>query len=208
MVGRAGLGRRVGGLPRRQADRGRPAPGRGPGPAPRAPSSGDTDRAIGRRMRAGPIRSPPPATAPDEPLARRGRDLHAFRLVKGRVFCLRGPTNWSRSTAIPGPWTGRSPRRPAQINPEHLGRCRSDRAPGRPAQSTPRAADRGRPARRADAPGRRRDRLDAPPMPVDEDSVLVVLDPRTVKKLDLEYRAVRLGIPRERGNAGQRRRPA
>ena len=114
------------------------------------------------------------------------RDLHGFRLVKGRLFCLRGPSelialdgdtgdvDWSfsapqgRSTPTSG--SGRSRRRSRSIAPTSCWSCG-------PTMASP---SRGPPWPRAS-------QLERPPLPVDDDSVLLVLDPRTVKKFDLNH---------------------
>ena len=130
-----------------------------------------------------------PFSAPvagNEPAPRPNRDLHGFRLVKGRLFCLRGPSelialdgdtgdvDWSYSTSQ------------GEINPNvWIGSDRVVLQVDRPNQLLVLSTDDGQPvARTALAEA---ERLERPPLSLDDDSVLLVLDPRTVKKYDVNH---------------------
>ncbi len=115
---------------------------------------------------------------------RSGRTLHGFRLVKGRVFCLRGPNELLALDGDTGAvdWSFSAP--PGQINPNvWVGADLIVLQVYQPNQLLVLRTEDGQPVARA-ALGDS-DSLERPPLPVDDDSVLVILDPRTVKKLDL-----------------------
>jgi outer membrane protein assembly factor BamB/tetratricopeptide (TPR) repeat protein len=120
----------------------------------------------------------------EEPTSRRGEALHGFRLVKGRVFCLRGSSELIALDGDTGAvdWSFAAPA--GHINPRvWVGTDRILLQVDRPNQLVVLRTDDGQPVARtplADA-----DQLERPAMPIDEDSVLVVLDPRTVKRFEL-----------------------
>ncbi len=117
---------------------------------------------------------------PDRP----GRGLHGFRLVKGRVFCLRGPSELVALDGDTGAVDWSFSASSGQINPNlWVGPERVVLQVKRPNQLLVLQTDDGHPV--AQAPLGEADLVERPPLPVDEDSVLVVTDPRTVKKLDL-----------------------
>jgi outer membrane protein assembly factor BamB/tetratricopeptide (TPR) repeat protein len=124
------------------------------------------------------------AEAQEEQPERAGPMLHGFRLVKGRVFCLRGP---SELVALDGDtgavdWSFSAP--PGRINPElWIGPDRVVLQVERPNQLLVLRTEDGQLVART--PLGEAERLERPPSPLDDDSVLIVLDPRTVKKLDL-----------------------
>ncbi len=222
MVGGAGLGRRVGGLPGRQAHRGRPAPGRGPGPGhgvrPVAIPTGRSGEGCGparsvRRRRRRARRAARAAAGTST----------TFRLVKGRVFCLRGADELvalrrrhrgrrlvvrraagRRSTRTSGSApSGSCSRSTGPISSWCCGPRTASPSRGRP-WATSETGSSGRPCRWTTT------------------RVLVVLDPRTVKKLDLntgqivwEYReseempvnGAAAADGRRRAGAGAPRRP-
>ncbi|MGP0062353.1 MAG: PQQ-binding-like beta-propeller repeat protein [Isosphaeraceae bacterium] len=122
----------------------------------------------------------------DERPERANRGLHDFRLVKGRLVCLRGSTDlialdgdtgdvdWSYSTSL------------GEINPRlWVGPERVVLQVDRPNQLLVLRTDDGQPVART--PLADSEQLERPPLPLDDDSVLVVLDPRTVKKYDINH---------------------
>lgn len=132
---------------------------------------------------------PDPFATPDETpdgTPRRTRlDLHGFRLARGRVFCLRGATELLALDGDTGAldWSFSSP--PGEINEKlWVGADRIVLEVDRPNQILVLRTDDGRPVARA--PLGESDQLDRPPMPVDDDNVLIVVDMLTVKKLDLD----------------------
>jgi outer membrane protein assembly factor BamB len=120
----------------------------------------------------------------DERPERSGIALHGFRVVKGRVFALRGQ---SEIVAIDGDsgaldWSFSAP--PAEINPNlWVGPDRIVLQLDRPNHLLVLRTDDGQPVARAALA--EKDVLERAPLPVDDDTVLVVPDARTVKKLDL-----------------------
>ncbi|MHB1559958.1 MAG: outer membrane protein assembly factor BamB family protein, partial [Isosphaeraceae bacterium] len=121
---------------------------------------------------------------PDGTPSRARLDLHGFRLVKGRVFCLRGASELLALDGDTGAldWSYSSP--PGEINENvWVGPDRLVLQVDRPNQILVLRTDDGRPVARA-ALGDS-DQLDRPPLPLDDDNVLIVVDLRTVKKLDL-----------------------
>jgi outer membrane protein assembly factor BamB/tetratricopeptide (TPR) repeat protein len=117
---------------------------------------------------------------------RSGRGLHHFRPVKGRVFCLRGPGDLIALDGDTGAvdWSFSAPS--GAINPNFwVGPERVVLQVRRPNQLVVLRTDDGRLVSRA-AMGES-ESLERPPLPVDEDSALVVTDSRTVKKLDIEH---------------------
>ena len=124
----------------------------------------------------------PGTERPERPV----RDLHGFRLVKGRLFCLRGTSelisldgdtgdvDWSFSTSQ------------GEINPNlWIGPDRVVLQVDRPNQLLVLRTDDGQPVTRT--PLAETEQLERPPLSLDDDSVLLVLDPRTVKKYDVNH---------------------
>ncbi len=106
--------------------------------------------------------------------------------MKGRVFCLRGTGDLVALDGDTGAvdWSFSAPSR--QINPNFwFGADRIVLQVDRPNQLLVLRTDDGQPAVRT--PLGETEPLERPPMPVDDDSVLVVTDSRTVKKLDLNH---------------------
>ncbi len=131
---------------------------------------------------------PDPFAAADEttdgPARRSRRDLHGFRVVKGHVFCLRGDGELIALDGDTGAtdWSFASP--PGEINANlWIGAERIVLQVNRPNQILVLRTEDGQPIART--PLGDADLLDRPPLPLDDDSVLVVLDVLTVKKLDL-----------------------
>lgn len=122
--------------------------------------------------------------ATDELSHDRGDELHGFRLVKGRVFCLRGS---NELVAVDGDtgvvdWSFSAPS--GHINPGiWVGPDRVVLQVDRPNQLLVLRTDDGQPVART--PLGDAEQLERPAMPLDDDSALVVLDPKTVKKLEL-----------------------
>ncbi len=109
-----------------------------------------------------------------------------FQLVKGRVFCLRGQSELIALDGDTGAldWSFSSP--PGQINPNLLiGADRTILQVDKPNQLLVLRTDDGQPIVRTTLEAS--ERLERVPMPVDEDSVLLVCDRRTVKKFDLTH---------------------
>jgi outer membrane protein assembly factor BamB/tetratricopeptide (TPR) repeat protein len=121
---------------------------------------------------------------PGEPTATRGETLHGFRLVKGRVYCLRGSSELIALDGDTGAvdWSFTAPA--GHINPKlWVGADRIVLQVDRPNQLLVLRTEDGQPVART--PLGEAQQLERPAMPIDDDSVLVVLDPRTVKKLEL-----------------------
>jgi len=123
------------------------------------------------------------------PAPRRDRPseaLSGFQLVKGRVHCLRGS---SELLAIDGDtgaldWSFKSPS--GEINPNLLiGADRIVLQVEKPSVLLVLRTDDGQPTLHAAL--EENERLERPPMPVDEDSVLLVSDRRTVKRFDVNH---------------------
>ena len=122
----------------------------------------------------------------NERAERSSRLLYEFHLVKDRVFCLRGTSELIALDGDTGAvnWSFSAP--PGEINPNFWVGC--DRVVlqvSRPNQLLVLRTDDGEPVTRT--PLAESEQLERPPLPVDDDSVLVVLDPRTVKKYDLNH---------------------
>ena len=117
----------------------------------------------------------------------RARPLSGFQLVKGRVFCLKGQHELLALDGDTGAldWSFSSPS--GRDQPQHLDRRRSDGPSGEQAQPVARPA---RPTTASRSPGPRSTTATGsirPPFPIDDDSVLLVSDRRTVKKFDLNH---------------------
>jgi cellulose synthase operon protein C len=109
-----------------------------------------------------------------------------FQLVRGRVFCLRGGRELISLDGDTGAldWSFSSP--PGQINPNFwIGSDRTVVQVDKPNQLLVLRTDDGQPVSRT--PLSESERLERPPMPADEDSVLLVSDRRTVKKFDFNH---------------------
>jgi outer membrane protein assembly factor BamB len=112
--------------------------------------------------------------------------LSDFQLVKGRVFCLRGQSELMAFDGDTGAldWSFSSP--PGQINPNLLiGTDRTILQVDKPNQLLVLRTEDGQPILRTAL--EENERLERVPMAVDEDSVLLVSDRRTVKKFDLNH---------------------
>ncbi len=112
--------------------------------------------------------------------------MHGFRLVKGRLFCLRGTNELIALDGDTGAidWTFSAP--PGEINPNiWIGADRVVLQLDRPNQLLVLRTEDGQPVTRTALTDS--EQLERPPLPMDDDSVLVVLDPRTVKKYDLNH---------------------
>jgi cellulose synthase operon protein C len=133
------------------------------------------------------VNRPDPFAAGDEtddPAPARGETLHGFRLVKGRVFCLRGSSELIALDGDTGAvdWSFAAPA--GHINPKlWVGADRIVLQVDRPNQLLVLRTDDGQPVART--PLAESQQLERPALPLDDDSVLVVLDPRTVKKFEL-----------------------
>ena len=140
-----------------------------------------------------------------------GPILSGFQLVKGRVYCLRSK---SELIALDGDtgvldWSFSSP--PGEINPNvWIGADRALLEVDKPNQLLVLRTDDGRPVTRVALT--ENELLERPPMPIDENSVLLVSDRRTVKRFDLvtgqttwvyqeSERTPTYGPPRLLGNA-------
>ncbi len=112
-------------------------------------------------------------------------ELNEFRLVKGRVFCLKGKNELvaldGETGAVDWSFTAA---RPGSINPHiWVGPERIVLNVDKPNQLLVLRTEDGRPMVRR--PLAEPERLERPALPVDDDSALVVIDPKTVRKLDL-----------------------
>ena len=149
--GAAGLGR----LPRRQAHR----RDRRAGSSRSSLDDGADAVAVSTRRR----RARPPRRRPVRPAGDRGRrptaeppgTLHDFRIVGGRVFCLRGDRELIALDGDTGlvDWSFTPPA--GRDQPEPLDRPAADRAPGPQAERAPGARDRRPAAGRAEYPAGR-----------------------------------------------------
>jgi len=117
---------------------------------------------------------------------RSGETLSGFQLVKGRVFCLRGRRELIALDGDTGAldWSFSAP--PGEINPNlWIGADRTVLRVDKPNQLMVLRTEDGQPVTRdalAD-----NETLESPPMPLDDDSVLLVTDRRTVKRFDLKH---------------------
>jgi outer membrane protein assembly factor BamB/tetratricopeptide (TPR) repeat protein len=121
--------------------------------------------------------------APDRPEPR-GPSLSAFQLAKGRVFCLRNRTELIALDADSGAidWSFSSP--PAEINSNiWIGADKALLQIDKPNQLLVLATSDGRPESRT--PLEEKERLERPPLAIDENSVILVSDRNTVKRFDL-----------------------
>jgi outer membrane protein assembly factor BamB len=115
---------------------------------------------------------------------RSGESLSGFQLVKGRVFCVRGRRELIALDGDTGSldWSFSSP--PGEINANlWIGPDRTVLQVDKPNHLLVLRTEDGQPVTRA--PLAENDLLWRAPMPIDEDSVLLVTDRRTVKKFDL-----------------------
>ena len=124
----------------------------------------------------------------EDPQERDKHDLafSDFQLVRGRVFCVRGGRELISLDGDTGAldWSFSSP--PGQINPNFwIGSDRTVLQVDKPNQLLVLRTDDGQPVSRT--PLAESERLERPPMPADEDSVLLVSDRRTVKKFDFNH---------------------
>ena len=140
-------------------------------------------RARKRRIR---IPSPPRADPADERPERSSRVLHGFRLVKGRLFCLRGASELIALDGDTGDVDWSFSASQGEINPNlWIGPDRVVLQVDHPNQLLVLRTDDGQPVART--PLAETEQLERPPLPLDDDSVLLVLDPRTVKKYDVNH---------------------
>jgi len=117
---------------------------------------------------------------------RPGETLSGFRLVKGRVFCLRGRRELIALDGDTGDvdWSFSAP--PGEINPNlWIGPDRTVLQLDKPNQLLVLKTEDGEPVAQSPLPDN--ESLERPPIPVDEDSVVLVTDRRTVKKFDLNH---------------------
>ena len=135
--------------------------------------------AQGRRA-PDPFAHPEPAAAPE---AARGL-LHGFQLVGTRLFCLRGESELIAIDGDTGSVDWSYATKEASVNPKlWIGSDRVVLQVQRPNQILVLETQSGRPmARLTLADG---ESLERPPVPLDEDHVILVPDRRTVKKLDV-----------------------
>ncbi len=130
---------------------------------------------------------PDPFAVPAEAAARpqsAGPNLSEFHLVKGRVFCLRNRTELIALDGDTGAlaWSFSSP--PGEINPRlWIGADRAVLQVDKPNQLLVLRTDDGRVLTRV--PLADKELLERPPTPIDENSVLLVSDRRTVRRFDL-----------------------
>jgi outer membrane protein assembly factor BamB/tetratricopeptide (TPR) repeat protein len=117
---------------------------------------------------------------------RRGEALSEFHLVKGRVFCLRGQSELLAFDGDTGALDWSFTSAAGQINPNFLiGPDRIVLEVEKPNQLLVLKTDDGQPILRTAL--EENERLERVPLLVDEDSVLLVSDRRTVKKFDLNH---------------------
>ncbi len=112
--------------------------------------------------------------------------LAEFQIVKGRVFCLRGRRELIALDGDTGAldWSFSSP--PGEINPNlWIGADRIVLQVDKPNQLLVLRTDDGQRVTRVALADN--ELLERPPMPLDEDSVLLVPDRRTVKRFDLKH---------------------
>ena len=106
--------------------------------------------------------------------------------MKGHVYCLRGPSELIALDGDTGTVDWSFSAGSSQINPNFLvGTDRTILQVDTPNQLLVLQTDDGRPTSHIAL--EENERLQRVPMPVDEDSVLLVTDLRTVKKLDLNH---------------------
>ncbi len=126
---------------------------------------------------------------PGETAERRDRSSEAvtgFQLVKGRVFCLRGRRELVALDGDTGvlDWSFSAP--PGEINPNlWIGADRTVLQVDKPNQLLVLRTEDGQPITRVALADN--DLLERPPTPIDEDSVVLVTDRRTVKRIDLNH---------------------
>ena len=153
-----------------------------------------------------------PADVPDRPEAA-GPTLSCFQLVSGRVFCMRNRTELIAIDADTGAldWSFSSP--PGEINPNlWIGADKAVLQIDKPNQLLVLRTSDGRPVNRTSLGSN--EHLERPPLPIDENSVILVSDRLTVKRFDLttglfawEFRETKTnsqptnGPPRLLGNA-------
>ena len=115
-----------------------------------------------------------------------GPTLSTFQINNGRVFCLRSHTELLAIDGDTGAldWSFSSP--PAEINSNlWIGGERAVLEIDKPNQLVVLSTDDGRPLKRAAL--EEREHLERPPLPVDENSVILVSDRFTVKRFDLAH---------------------
>jgi outer membrane protein assembly factor BamB/Flp pilus assembly protein TadD len=129
---------------------------------------------------------PDPFAPPEEQANKGSQALHDFQIVRGRVFCLRGSSELIALDGDTGSidWSYSSAQ--GKINPHlWIGADRTVIHVDKPNQILVLRTDDGQEVTQtALAEG---DELKRPPVPIDEDSVLIVSDQRTVKKIDLNH---------------------
>jgi len=137
----------------------------------------------GKDQRPDPFGNANPGEA-NERRDRSSETVSGFQLVKGRVFCLRGRRELMALDGDTGvlDWSFSAP--PGEINSNFwIGADRTVLQVDKPNQLLVLRTEDGQPITRAALA--ENDLLERPPMPLDEDSVLLVTDRRTVKRFDL-----------------------
>jgi outer membrane protein assembly factor BamB/tetratricopeptide (TPR) repeat protein len=115
-----------------------------------------------------------------------GELMSEFQIVKGRIFCLRGRRELLALDGDTGAldWSFSSP--PGEINPKlWIGADRIVLQVDKPNQLLVLRTDDGQPLLRVALA--EKEVFERPPMPLDDDSVLLVPDRRTVKRFDLRH---------------------
>jgi outer membrane protein assembly factor BamB/tetratricopeptide (TPR) repeat protein len=123
---------------------------------------------------------------PNERRDRSGETIAGFQLVKGRVFCLRGRRELIALDGDTGAldWSFSAP--PGEINPNlWIGDDRIVLQIDKPNQLLVLRTDDGQPISRSALA--ETDMLERPPLPLDEDSVVLVADKRTIKRFDIKH---------------------
>jgi outer membrane protein assembly factor BamB/tetratricopeptide (TPR) repeat protein len=133
-------------------------------------------------------RPDPFAEAKDRAVGREraGEALAGFQLVRGRVFCLRGQSELIALDGDTGAldWSFAAPS--GQINPNlFIGVDRTVLQVDKPNLLLVLRTDDGQPISRTSLA--ENERLERAPVPVDEDSVILVSDRRTVKRFDFNH---------------------
>jgi cellulose synthase operon protein C len=141
----------------------------------------DVSKAGKDARRPDPFANPP--EVPERPVAG-GPTLSCFQVVNGRVFCLRNRTELIALDGDSGAldWSFSSP--PGEINPNlWIGADKAVLQIDKPNQLLVLRTNDGRPVKRTSLG--ENEHLERPPLPIDENSVILVSDRVTVKRFDL-----------------------